>query len=260
MPQRLFRKQTIAAGLLVASSLVTSTAVAADKSPRAHHHERLNIPPIDELEILDPQVDPEGKPRALVQMGNNGFPQVDIPAKVIVHRYYYSGDRDFQGPMLQGGPTMLAVNDPTTGEQVYAETQLPPGAPRIKYRQDRIVYDYRDRSIIVCFGKPGLLGLGKIGKPSVTIVHHSAIVKNATKHAEQHRSYSSDLWSKTGISECTTSTVDSAKKLVENSTGAIKTVGTTALAPVKAVWQATPLSGLTTSQVKQPAFDEAGSR
>lgn len=102
-----------------------------------HPHRRAlpNVSPMDEQEILDPRVDPAGKPRAQIFMGANGLDQIEIPPTVFVH-CYYTGDRDFQRPMMPGGPVLITANDPATGEQTQIEALLPPGAPRITYRSD----------------------------------------------------------------------------------------------------------------------------
>jgi hypothetical protein len=243
--------------LIIGSTTWTVTATAFDHTPASgslarSHRAAPNVPPLDELVILDPRVDREGKPHPLVLPGTNGVPQVETPQTVIVHRYYYTGDRDFQGPMLQGGPVLLTVNDPATGDQIYVEAMLPPGAPRIAYRRDRIVYDYRNCAVTVSFGHPG--PLGQIGKPSVAICHHAPGKKAAADHHERKQREINELWTRTGISDATHSCVQSVKQATNNAAGAVQTVGSQAIAPVKAVWNATPLSALTSSQVKQPAF------
>jgi len=127
------------------------------------------VPPTQEIELLDPGVDPTGKPTAIVRPDpfNPGMKLVDVPPTVIVHKFYYSGDRSFQGPMLPGGPMIAAVNHPKTGERTYVNIVLPPGAPKIIYTSHGIRYDYGPQSVTLTFG---LL----CGKPTV---HYS----NATK-------------------------------------------------------------------------------
>ena len=237
--------------------LLFGMAASAEAQDLIHSRNRVqpNVPPIDELEILDPRVDHEGKPQSQIVVGANGVTKVEIPPTVIVHRYYYTGDRDFQGPMLQGGPTLLAVNDPATGEQIYAEAVLPPGAPRITYRRDRIVYEYRDRSIIVCFGNSFPLGLGTIGKPSVSISHHSPALRTVARKAELQRESHREWWVRTGVPEVCTIAVESSKSVANSTADTVKKAGTFVTAPVKAVWKATPLSSLIPCQEKQPAYE-----
>ena len=124
----MIRQFSIAIWLLGASLLWLTHGAAAGELFHPRDRAQPNVPPIDELEILDPRVDAEGKPRAQVLRGADGLAQLEIPPTIIVHRYYYTGDRDFQGPMLLGGPTLLAVIDPASGEKVSVETLLPPGA------------------------------------------------------------------------------------------------------------------------------------
>jgi hypothetical protein len=218
------------------------------------------VSPLEELEILDPAGDPEGKPRSIVKPGVNGLPQIEVPPTIIVHRFYYTGDRDFQGPMLQGGPMIFAANSPATGEQIYVDVLLPPGAPRIKYRRDRIVYEYRDRSLTVKFGHPGPLGLGKAAKPTVSICHHLPIRKDLQRHEEAKKVAMKDVWTRTGVPTAASHLTQSSKQVVGVAADTVHTVGETATAPVIAIWKATPLSSLSNGQVKQPAFDVPGVR
>lgn len=110
------------------------------------------VPPTQELEILDPRVDPEGLPAVLLQpTADLAGQEIQIPPSVIVHRYYYTGDRDFQGPLLKGGPSIVVFNHPKTGEQMYVHAQLPPGAPRVRYDSRSIEYDYGPQSVKIAF-------------------------------------------------------------------------------------------------------------
>ena len=248
-------------GILSGTAIgIRGATVAAGELLHPHRRTMPNVPPVDELQILDPRVDPEGKPRAQVQPGPNGLNQVVTAPTIIVHRYYYTGDRDFQGPMLQGGMTLLTANDPATGEQINVEALLPPGAPRITYRSNRIVYAYRDRSITLCFGHPGPLGLGRIGKPAIVVTHHSAALQAAAEHAKQKRIHHREWWTKAGIPAATAEVATSTKQLANNTAEAIHTVGSAATEPIKAVWRATPLSAITSSQERQPGFNSTINR
>lgn len=118
-------------------------------------HAPLPVPPHLEIEVIDPGVDPLGNPSVRILAGNNERAQVDIPPTVLVHRYYYSGDRSFQGPLLPGGPTIAVVNHPVTGERCYLELQMMPGAPRVFYSARSIEYDYGSHSTFIRFPKYG---------------------------------------------------------------------------------------------------------
>src|SRR5437870_1587189 len=79
-------------------------------------HQPAPVPPALEIEILDPNVDPRGNPAVLTRpatvltcTGPEGRVVVDIPPTVLVHRYYYTGDRSFQARLLPGGPCIVVV-------------------------------------------------------------------------------------------------------------------------------------------------------
>jgi hypothetical protein len=131
---------------------------------RAHDPDFFPVPPGDEIEVLDPNADPLGRPRVelrddLKHDGGEPSLRVDIPPAVWVHKYYYTGDRSFQAQLLPGGPTILVMNHPKTGERCYVEAQMLPGAPRVTYTSRSIDYDYGSHGITLTFG---LLGRPKI--------------------------------------------------------------------------------------------------
>ena len=257
MPRRLVSLHTMCLAFVATATLCGSQmAVAGDLLHHSHTRVQPNVPPADELEILDPRVDPEGKPRALVLPSPDGSQQIEIPPTIIVHRYYYTGDRDFQAPMLKGGPTVLAVQNPATGEQAYVNVLLPPGSPRIHYRRDRIVYEFRTEYITVKFGHPGPLGMGKLAKPTVAVTHHSPAAKDAMKHLEQKHKDTGEWFERTGIPQAAATVVKTGQQVASSSADTVHTVGSRVTAPVVAAWKATPLSSITsTGQVKQPKFE-----
>lgn len=118
-----------------------------------------NVPPTLEIEILDPNADPLSRPAVELEQGGDGNMIVNIPPTVLVHRYYFTGERSFQSQLLPGGPTMVVANHPKTGERVYIDVQMPPGAPRVTYTDHTIEYDFGDTGVSVCFGL--------LGNPSV---------------------------------------------------------------------------------------------
>lgn len=110
------------------------------------------VPPTLEIEVLDPGVDPLGNPAVRIEQdGDQKI--IDIPPVILVHRYYYTGDRTFQAQLLPGGPSIVVANHPKTGERCYIEAQMLPGAPRVTYRAKSIVYDYGENGITIRFGK-----------------------------------------------------------------------------------------------------------
>ena len=78
--------------------------------------------------------------------------------------------------------------------------------------------------------------------------------------AEKSREHRQDWWTRTGVPRAAQHVADSGKQAVNQTADAIHTVGGIVTAPVVAAWQATPLSSLTSSQIKQPAFNEPGVR
>ncbi|WZO98243.1 hypothetical protein EP7_005302 [Isosphaeraceae bacterium EP7] len=138
-----------AAAICLVLSSVAVTALGKD------HHKPVPVPPALEIEVLDPNADPVGNPAVETIPGPDGRMLVDIPRLVLVHRYYYTGDRSFQFRIIPGGPAILVVNHPRTSERLYIETTLPPGAPRVIYRYDSIEYDYGSQGVKLTFGKHG---------------------------------------------------------------------------------------------------------
>ncbi len=114
-----------------------------------------NVPPTLEIEILDPNADPLSRPAVELEQGVNGNMIVNIPPTVLVHRYYFTGERSFQAQLLPGGPTIVVANHPKTGERVYIDVQMPPGAPRVTYTDHAIEYDFGATGVSVCFGLLG---------------------------------------------------------------------------------------------------------
>lgn len=232
-------KSLICAGLMLAccgGALVVPHASAGEKSRVAPA-----VSPADELDVLDPQVDSEGKPKSQIVLGSDGRPQLEIAPTVIVHRHYYTGDRDFQGPYLTGGPVVIALRHPVTGEQQYVDLQLPPGAPRIYYRKTHITYVYRDQAITLKLGHAG--PLGQIGKPAVSI--HQTSGKSAGELAEFRAKLDRRaLWKEeAGLNDCA---FNKDQKTEKKSTTAqiVRTTGDVIKLPVTVLRDYTPLSGV----------------
>ena len=135
------------AGLALA--MLTTAPARAERKPN------VPVPPELEIEVLDPGVDPLGNPAVVVTRDEAGKTRIDIPPAVLVHRYYYTGDRSFQAQMLPGGPSVVIVNHPKTGERCYIPVQMLPGAPRVTYTAHSIEYDYGENAVTVHFGMFG---------------------------------------------------------------------------------------------------------
>ncbi len=107
-------------------------------------------PGLNELVILRPDRNEEGLPP--VQYDETTH-QVEIPPALHVHRYYYSGDKHYQGPLFEGGPTIVVARHPFTGEKVNIDVMLPAGAPEIVYTKSHIVYSYVDKRVVIGFSR-----------------------------------------------------------------------------------------------------------
>ena len=105
---------------------------------------------LDELVVFDPGKHERGLPAVELKDAGEGL-TVDIPSCIHVHRFYYSGDKEFQGPLIAGGPTVVVANHPKTGKRMMVDVMLPPGAPRIAHNKSGITYVYKDKRVEVEF-------------------------------------------------------------------------------------------------------------
>lgn len=113
------------------------------------------VSPVLEIEIIDPNVDARGNPAVTLTRDANGAQQVEIPPALIVHRYFYNGDRSFRGPDMPGGPCIIVAQNPRDGQQTYLPIQMLPGSPVVHYTARSIEYNFGDRAITVSFPKIG---------------------------------------------------------------------------------------------------------
>jgi hypothetical protein len=207
---------------IIAGLLVITTAEIGGAGPL--HPAASPVPPTLEIEVLDPGVDPSGNPRALVRPGVPGFQNVDVPATVLVHKFYYTGDRSFQAQMLTGGPVIVAVSHPKTMERVYVPLILPPGAPRVSYTSHAIRYDYGPQSVTLVFGV--------CGKPNVVYSQANQGVER-TKEVVQGVATGTRNWvQRTGIPQGLQRFAQGTKSAVGAGADAIHDVGRAVLLPV----------------------------
>jgi hypothetical protein len=176
--------------------LAAIAALAGTIRVASAQHHTSNVPPTLEIEVLDPNADPQGRPA--VELGRDGYGNliVDIPPVVLVHRYYYTGDRSFQAQLLPGGPSIVVVNHPKTGERCYIDVQMPPGAPRVTYTDHSIEYDFGKTGVSVVFG---LFGHPSVKYRNGTPLHrqvgnllHVEAVKQGLESAGSHLQQSTD--------------------------------------------------------------------
>jgi hypothetical protein len=100
----------------------------------------------NELLVIEPAGQERGLPSVVIENG-----QVEIPPTLHVHPYYYSGDKEYQAQILNGGPTIIVANHPRSGEKLYIDAVLPQGAPTIAYTSHAITYIYSDRRVCIEF-------------------------------------------------------------------------------------------------------------
>ena len=136
MPSGIFRRSI---GLLLWS--VSALSLSAQEPAAAG---------LQDLVVYTPAAHDRGLPAVQFNDVKGGM-QVDIPPAVHVHRFYYSGDKEFQGPIITGGPTVVVANHPRTGERMYIDVVLPAGAPRISYDKRGITYVYPKQRVTVNF-------------------------------------------------------------------------------------------------------------
>ncbi len=206
------------------------------------------VPPALEIEVLDPRVDPMGNPAVLTSPTENGGLHVEIPPVVLVHRYYYTGDRSFQGPMLPGGPSIIVVHHPKTGAKVYLETQMLPGAPRVIYTANSIEYDYGFQSMTLKFGHGG--------KPSIVYRQGTSLWTRVKQNSEQRHEYRGKILQRTGIPDVRDKILSGAKNVAETSADRVRDLGRTVATPVLQIVKATPLGTAFTTSPEQRATRE----
>lgn len=152
-------------------------------------HKVSPVPPEHEIQVLDPGVDPLGIPAAVLRERGNGL-EVDIPPTVLVHKYYYTGDRTFQAQLLPGGPTIVVANHPKTSERLYIDVQMLPGAPVVTYSGRTIEYDYGDNAIAIHFGLFGHVQVkyrnGASIREEVAVLIHAEQLKSCAGTIVRH--------------------------------------------------------------------------
>ena len=134
----------VALGL--ASLVMAGTAVATD--PRASDGG------LNELVIYSPGNHPRGLPPIEFRQIRDDMDRlgIDIAPTIHVHRNYYNGNKEYQGPIMVGGPTVVVANHPKTNKRTYIDVNLPPGAPSIAYDRHGITYVYNDQRVRLDFG------------------------------------------------------------------------------------------------------------
>lgn len=107
---------------------------------------------LNELVIYDPGKHDRGLPAIEFAESPVGT-QIQIQPATHVHRFYYNGDKEYQGPLIQGGAIIVVANHPRTNKRMYIDVNLPPGAPIIVYNKSAITYVYQDRRVVISFAR-----------------------------------------------------------------------------------------------------------
>ena|GEM_PF-7094763 len=89
-------------------------------------------------------------PKVLERHGRGDLPPIHL------HRNYFNGVKEYQGPSLPGGLTVLAAHHPESTDRSWESLKtvrvvLPAGLPVIVYRRDSITYAYDDRRVMFRF-------------------------------------------------------------------------------------------------------------
>ena len=183
----------------------------------------------NELLVIEPEGQERGLPTAVIKDG-----QVEIPPTLHVHPYYYSGDKEYQAQILNGGPTIIVANHPKSGDKLYIDAVLPAGAPIVAYSAHSITYVYPDRRVCIEFH---LLHRDRAvvkyisGRGVVREAHEQ--LEEVAESIEEHKK-KSRLMSELG--ELKTEAADMAK----GSVGVITGAGAVAVERVRAVTRILP--------------------
>ncbi|EAQ77148.1 hypothetical protein [Blastopirellula marina] len=106
---------------------------------------------LHDLVVVEPGMHRDGLPAVSIRDSGESF-TAEIPPTLHIHRYFYSGDREFQGPIIQGGPTVIIASHPKTGQRVYTEVTLAAGSPVIAHNKHGIEYIYDHSRIEINYG------------------------------------------------------------------------------------------------------------
>jgi hypothetical protein len=215
-------------------AIACSLLALAPAAGRAARPRSTPVPPALEIEILDPNADPLGNPAIELADDGSGQMTVEIPPIVIVHRYYYTGDRTFQGPRFSGGPAIVVINHPRDGERIYIPVQMLPGAPEVTYTHDSIEYDYGENAITICFGF--------LGKPKVVYRNGVPLPRKVGRSVKKVTVAAGSLIERTGIPEFSAQTLRGTKDVAIGAADGVNSVGRAVCTPVAQIVSLLPLA------------------
>lgn len=216
---------------LLTSGLVIAVAIGAARPALAVEPLKSGL---NEIEVYYPQANERGVATSVLVEDGDGV-TVKTPRAVHVHTRYYNGDKEFQGPIVQAGPTTVVANHPKYGNQLYVDVTLPNGAPLIMHNKWGISYVYPDRRVTLKFARLHKervtvnyqSGQGAVRK-SFSVVRHTASA--TTSHIKQSKlvqslatgtSDAGKIFGGLGgaLDSATGSVVDGARKLVTSLPG-----------------------------------------
>jgi hypothetical protein len=162
--------------------------------------------------------------------------QVDVSRALHVHRTYYTGDKEFQFSLIQGGPTTVVVNHPRTGEKLYVEVDLPAGIPIIAYNQHSITYVFPDRRICIQFPR-----FGKSACVSVVNLKGHGLMRSHIERSQAAHARHRAALANNPLAGAVRDTGASAKNLVVGGLGIANQTGATVVTSVRTTVENLPL-------------------
>ena len=206
---------------LLSAAYVLASAAVQGQEPRE--------PGFNELIVIDPAVQENGLPVPIVEGG-----KVEIPPTLHVHPYYYSGDKEYQAQILNGGPTIIVANHPRSSEKLYIDAILPAGAPIVAYNAHSITYVYPDRRVIIEF-----LLLRK-DRACVKYVSGHGVVREAQEHFAEAAWKIRDHRQKSRLVTEIGELKDDAKNIAKGTIGVAATTGAVFVERTRAVTRVLP--------------------
>lgn len=146
-----------------------------------------------------------------VQVVSDGVGQVvKIAPEIHVHKNFFSGAREIQGPLISGGPTVVVARHPKTNEQMYLEVSLPPGAPKIAYCKNKIEYVFPKQRIAIKFSSAPF---GNKSNASVCVTKGQGLFRNVKSFAASTNSAVKSHFENSSLANSTVKIGEGAGKL-----------------------------------------------
>jgi hypothetical protein len=140
------------------------------------------------------------------------------------------------------------MNHPRTGERLYIEAQLLPGAPRVIYTSCSIEYDYGKEGVKLTFGR---IGPPMVSYRNMTRLHRS--IGCALKGAAGGVHHLSE---RSGLSELSHKAACGAKGAASTAIDGVKTAGKVVLTPAAQIVNVLPLTKILSSSIEQRAAEQ----